>query len=194
MTGVPTDEELRHAFLDHGPTWIRAQAAAYGTRAGAVPAPIADGFRPFFGADIDRARVVAAKINNPPFYAELLARGVDRRDLLDFAAGVAGITFDTTIVIAPHATEGTEAQFTEIIFHELVHVVQYRLLGVDRFTQLYVDGWMAGRARFLDNPAERYANILLEHIAFILQNRYVEAPTAAFSVEQVVRSLLGLSA
>ena len=112
MTGVLTDEELRHAFLDHGPTWIRAQAAAYGTRAGAVPAPIADGFRPFFGADIDRARVVAAKINNPPFYAELLARGVDRRDLLDFAAGVAGITFDTTIVIAPRATEGTEAQFT----------------------------------------------------------------------------------
>ena len=81
-----------------------------------------------------------------------------------------------------------------LMHHELVHVVQYRLLGVDRFTQLYVDGWMAGRARFLDNPAERYANILLEHIAFILQNRYAEAPTAAFSVEQVVRSLLGLSA
>src|SRR5436305_326073 len=83
------------------------------------------------------------------------------------------IAFDTTIVVAPQATEAAPAKFTELIFHELVHVVQYRLLGVDRFAQLYVDGWMAGRARFRDDPAQRYMNILLEHMAFQLQGRYV---------------------
>ena len=194
MTELLTDDELRQTFLERGPTWIRAQAAAYGARAAAVPPPVAAGFRPFFGTDVDRARVVAAEISNPPFYAELRARGVDGRDLLSFADGMAAITFDTTIVVAPQATEAAPAKFTELIFHELVHVVQYRLLGVDRFAQLYVDGWMAGRARFRDDPAQRYMNILLEHMAFQLQGRYAAEPTAAFSVEDALRSQLGLSA
>jgi uncharacterized protein DUF4157 len=194
MPDVLTDDELRQAFLERGPAWIRAQASAHGARAAAVPPEVAAGFRPFFGADVDRARVVAAEMSNPPFYAELRARGVDARDLLSFADGMAAITFDTTIVVAPQATEAAPAKFTELIFHELVHVVQYRLLGVDRFAQLYVDGWMAGRARYRDNPAQRYMNILLEHMAFQLQGRYAAAPTEAFSVEDAVRSQLGLSA
>ena len=93
MTGMLTDEELRHAFLDHGPTWIRAQAAAYGTRAGAVPAPIANGFRPFFGADIDRGLVDligrgGVPLNSEPGLAERVAAGVD--------AGLLRATVDTT--------------------------------------------------------------------------------------------------
>jgi len=101
MPDLLTDDELRQAFLERGPAWIRAQAAAHGARAAAVPPEVAAGFRPFFGADVDRARVMAAEMSNPPFYAELRARGVDARDLLSFADGMAAITFDTTIVVAP---------------------------------------------------------------------------------------------
>ena len=118
---------------------------------------------------------------------------MEPRDLLDFSVRTAA-TFEATILVDPHATQGTPAQFTDLIFHELVHVVQYRLLGVDQFAQLYVDGWMAGRARFRDNPSQRHMNILLEHIAVLLQERYSAAPAAMFSVEDVVRSLLGLAA
>ncbi len=100
---------------------------------------------------------------------------------------MAGITFDRAIILAPH-DEPTAA----LLFHELVHVVQYRLLGVEQFAQRYVDGWLAGRDRFRSDPAQRYVSIPLERNAYDLQKRYEGAPAAVFSVEEAVMRFLAL--
>jgi hypothetical protein len=193
MSGVLTDDELRRILLERGPAWIRAQATAYGAMGRAVPEQTAALFRRFFGSDVDRARVAIARIEDPPFYSELRTRGVDERELLPFAANMGGITFDGTIILGSQLVAAeASAQLPGLLFHELVHVVQYRLLGVDRFAQRYVDGWLAGRV-LRDEPMRRYETIPLEAMAFQLQRRFAKSPAAVFSVEDAARVQLGLS-
>ena len=47
------------------------------------------------------------------------------------------ITFDDVVVFHDPLTP-------QLIFHEMVHVVQYRLLGIDEFARLYVRGYLHG--------------------------------------------------
>jgi hypothetical protein len=193
MVDVLTDDELRQALLKGGAAWIRIQAAAHGIMTHPLPPETAAQLRPFFGADVDHAGMAVAPIANPSFYEELLGRGADRRELLNFAGGMDAITFDTAIVLRPGFVASASSQrLSELLFHELVHVVQYRLLGIDRFAAQYIDGWLGGRAQFQDDPMARYANIPLERMAFELQAKYAAAPGVAFSVEAEVRARLGL--
>ena len=69
------------------------------------------------------------------------------------------------------------------LFHELVHVVQYQVLGLRRFADLYVCG-------FLNHGG--YDGIPLERQAYELENRFSRNPKKIFSVEEdVVRRLKG---
>ena len=68
------------------------------------------------------------------------------------------------------------------LFHELVHAVQYDLLGPEKFVELYLLGWI--------NQGFNYAAIPLEMDAYDLQNRYEADPASPFPVEdEVSRSL-----
>jgi hypothetical protein len=118
------------------------------------------------------------------FYQTLREVGADEHDLLPFVDNNA-VTFDSLILVNPYKAAGTD-----VIFHELVHVVQYRLLGVDEFVRQYVDGWMAERNLFPDHK-HRYENIPLERIAFDLQETY-KASHATFSVEDALQTVLRL--
>ncbi|MGZ3488834.1 MAG: hypothetical protein ACXVBY_18460 [Isosphaeraceae bacterium] len=71
------------------------------------------------------------------------------------------------------------------LFHELVHVVQYRVLGLKRFAELYVRG-------FLERGG--YRGIPLERQAYELGARFDREPKKIFSVEEDVirRSAAGL--
>jgi hypothetical protein len=60
-----------------------------------------------------------------------------------------------------------------LLFHELVHVIQYRLLGVHTFSRLYARGFLA---------TESYHQIPLEQCAFELEDRFACEPTP-FDVE-----------
>jgi hypothetical protein len=84
-------------------------------------------------------------------------------------SAIGGITFDH--VIATRRTPDPA-----FLFHELVHVVQYRLLGVSRFARMYVRG-------FLESGS--YANIPLEQHAYQLEWRFREG--GLFSVEALVK-------
>jgi hypothetical protein len=64
-----------------------------------------------------------------------------------------------------------------ILFHELVHVEQYRLLGIPRFSELYVRGFLVGAS---------YEEIPLERNAYLLDGRYEKDPTLHFSVADEV--------
>ncbi|MDJ0937650.1 MAG: hypothetical protein QNI93_19870 [Kiloniellales bacterium] len=72
-----------------------------------------------------------------------------------------------------------------LLLHELVHVVQSRLLGIGGFIHSYVTGWAA--AGFV------YGAIRPEREAFDLQHRFEREPQSHFCVRTLVSRRLGLS-
>lgn len=80
---------------------------------------------------LDAARILVLhglRVENPPFYPMLAGMGFS--DLPDFSQMAAITSCD---VVASHVS------FTDgLLFHELVHVEQYRQLGIPRFSELYV--------------------------------------------------------
>jgi hypothetical protein len=64
-------------------------------------------------------------------------------------------------------------------FHELVHVEQYRQLGISRFSELYVRGFLNGGS---------YEAIPLEVSAYTLGGRFESDSRRVFSVEDEVRT------
>jgi hypothetical protein len=111
--------------------------------------------------------LVDQRVGNPAFY--WILRAIGFRNLLDQST-TAAITFSDIVV--------AHAPFTDdLLFHELVHVEQYRQLGIPRFAELYVRG-------FLNNGG--YDGIPLERNAFLLDDRYEHDRTSPFSVAEVV--------
>jgi hypothetical protein len=115
--------------------------------------------RQHFGdADLDWARIVQADplpIPDPPFYPLLRWLRLD----IPEPSLVEAITFD-------HVIAARESMRLPLLFHEMVHVVQYRLLGVKAFARLYVKGFFA---------AGGYHAIPLERCALEMEQRYLTA-------------------
>lgn len=105
--------------------------------------------QPYFAAaDLERARVLEQNplpIPDPPFAWFLRSLGLD----FPTPSEVAGITFD-------HVIATREPMSPRTLFHELVHTVQYRLLGVNAFSHLYTRGFIEGRS-YHAIPLERCA-------------------------------------
>ena len=123
---------------------------------------------------LNSARIVllrGIRVGNPPFYEELVQMGFDRGSLPDFDR-MAAITFVDTIV--------SHEVFTDrLLFHELVHVVQYEKLGLAEFAAKYVKGFLSGGS---------YEAIPLEMNAYELESRFSAAPMSPFSVEAEVQA------
>jgi hypothetical protein len=64
-----------------------------------------------------------------------------------------------------------------VLFHELVHVEQYRQLGIPRFAELYVRGFLSGGS---------YEAIPLEVNAYSLGGQFESHPHQLFSVPDEV--------
>jgi hypothetical protein len=78
----------------------------------------------------------------------------------------AAITFGDVVV-------SHEPFSIELLFHELVHVEQYRQLGIPRFSELYVRGFLTGGS---------YEAIPLEVNAYALEARFRADQAKQFSV------------
>lgn len=109
------------------------------------------------------------RVANPAFYPALRALGF--ANLPDFAF-MAAVTFGDVIVSNEPFTNG-------LLFHEFVHAEQYRQLGIPRFADLYVRGFLTGG---------RYDGIPLEIHAYALGDCFESAPGVPFSVESEVAS------
>ena len=122
--------------------WIVKQVAAYIERQrqtyirSAVPLSQKQKtlMQAFFPASIlNTARVLVLageRVGNPPFYTGLITMGFEAGSLPDFAH-MAAITFVDTVVF--------HGPFTDrLLFHELVHVVQYEKLGLNDFSAKHV--------------------------------------------------------
>lgn len=121
--------------------------------------------------DSTRVAVLSGqRVSNPPFYADLVVMGFEPGSLPDFT-DMAAITFVDTVVFH-------EPIANQLLFHELVHVVQYEKLGLADFAAKYVKGFLSGGS---------YSGIPLERNAYELDARFGAAPGDAFSVEDEVR-------
>jgi hypothetical protein len=109
-----------------------------------------------------------SRVENPTFYPMLRQMGFT--NLPNFTT-MAAVTFCDVVV--------SHQPFTDaLLFHELVHVEQYRQLGsITRFAELYVRGFLSGGG---------YHGIPLEINAYDLGGRFERNPRAQFSVADEV--------
>jgi hypothetical protein len=155
--------------------YIRAKQEIFAGRAVRVPTTLRLPLNLFFRPDVlNTTRVVVLQnehVANPDFYPMLLELGF--MHLPDFS-GMAAITFEDLIV-------SHEPLSPPLLFHELVHVEQYRQLGVERFSELYVRGFLEGGS---------YEAIPLEINAYRLEGAFRKSPHRGFSVEEEVAAWL----
>jgi hypothetical protein len=128
--------------------------------------------QPFFSAAVlDSARLCVlrgTRVPNPSMYSMAKMMGI--RNLPDFA-GMAAITFVDVIV--------SHEEFTDaLLFHELVHVVQYAQLELKEFAARFVNGFIQGGS---------YEEIPLEKQAHALESRFSQGGDVSFSVDDEVR-------
>jgi hypothetical protein len=171
------DESFILMMIEGGRHWIAEQRQQH--RESGVPLPVEAraGLATFFDArTLDSARfALVDRIRNPPFFSQLPAVP------LDFSVMI-GITFVDTVLLSQAAAGLGPQGRTALLFHELVHVVQYEILGLDEFAKQYVRGWAEN--------GEDYFAIPLEKMAYDLGARYEKAPTAPFSVRAEVERQL----
>ena len=125
----------------------------------------------FFPPQVLNTRLLVlgeSRVENPTFYPMLRQMGFT--NLPNFTT-MAAVTFCDVVV--------SHQPFTDaLLFHELVHVEQYRQLGsITRFAELYVRGFLSGGG---------YNGIPLEINAYGLGGRFERSPGAGFSVADEV--------
>lgn len=127
---------------------------------------------PYFSAPLlDRVRVVELhgnRVANPPFYDEYRALGFVN---LPEVTHMHSLTFLDVIVFNEKINERS-------LFHGLVHSVQFEVLGLERYCDLFVRSFANTKVHF---------SVPLEAHAFSLESKFVGTPTARFSVEDQVR-------
>src|SRR3954453_17469574 len=137
--------------------YINSSRKKYGANAAPLTPEQHTAMKPFFSPEIlDQTKLLVLKgerIQDPGFYT--MARMMGFKDLPSFS-DVAAVTFVDVIV--------SHEEFTlDLLFHELVHVVQYAQLGVREFGARYVSGFVSGSG---------YDGIPLEKNAFELEARF----------------------
>jgi hypothetical protein len=151
--------------------WIQNTLAQHATAA----RPVASlGFKRlplcYDASTLTTAKVISGpKVPVPPLSSMGLSRFGDFEKF-----DMAGITYLNTYFVRTD-----QAHDESLHFHELVHVIQWRLLGPEKFLALYTDGL----ERF------GYRNSPLEAMAYDFQDRF-ERYAQPFNVEAACQSLI----
>ena len=151
------------AYIDEQREAFRAEARPIATEHIKV-------VQPFFPGDVFHSvLVVRGRAPKPSFYSQLKALGI--RNAPAFS-DMAGITFQDVVVHVEPLSIG-------LLFHELVHAVQYKHLGLQGFADAYVRGFLSGGS---------YEEIPLEKQAYELEGRFSGDQAHQFSVEDDVKT------
>jgi len=154
-------------------SWMTARYIAYHRRrliphATAIPKDMLASMTAFFPASVlDQTRIAQARMPEP--ILSPLAKAFRIRGLREMSS-IHAITLMDVVAYADELDRST-------LFHELVHAVQYRVLGLKEFARLYVRGFFAGGG---------YEGIPLERQAYQLGTRFDRRPGIVFSVEEEV--------
>lgn len=151
--------------------YIATQREKYAARAVHLSAQQKAAMEGFFSPQIiNNARLLVLhgeRVLNPDFYPML--RNLGFNNLPDQSA-MAAITFYDVVVSHEPFSNG-------LLFHELVHAEQYNQLGIPRFSDLYLRGFLNGGS---------YEAIPLEVNAYALGDRFEANPRQGFSVSDEV--------
>jgi hypothetical protein len=163
--------------------YISAQRDKYQPRAVPLTDAEKQPLRAFFTPELlESVRVLQLRrgetIANPDFYPQLEALGFTN---LPDQRHMAGITFNDVVVLAGAPSFAHFEGWERLLFHEFVHVEQYRQLGIARFAELYVRGFLTGGS---------YEAIPLEKNAYGLEARFAKHPERVFSVADELRRWL----
>ena len=177
------DPSLPDELTDRAMAWVESQRRRHRPGARPLSPEERSEFEQFFNSRVmDAARIALVPlIENPGFYSEL--PGLDLAESLDLTQAV-GIAYRDTILISERHLH-PHTPWMPLIFHELVHVAQYDLLGPERFMQRYIHGWAEN--------GFSYGAIPLESQAYELQARYQSRPGRPFVVESELRRRLDLA-
>jgi len=158
--------------------WIAQQRDRFRERGEPLDATqweLLDGY--FEQSTLESVRIVRIPLKNPAFYTSFFRGQGSNTKLLDLTK-VGGITYGDTIVINETTCPGVTP--IGLLFHELVHVVQYKVLGIRGFADHYVRGWAAN--------GFNYHKIPMEVEARALQREFEGATAPTRTVEEHVGS------
>ena len=178
-------DQFVHLMISNGISWASTQRDTHRPNAHALRDEDREAMKSFFSPEtLDEVRLhFVPIIENPDFFAEFEMAG--QPISLDFRM-MQGITFVDTILISKEMRDPAEGRWLPLLFHELVHVVQYKVLGLEEFMRRYVTGWAEN--------GRQYAKIPLEVQAYTLQEHFETAPGLPFDIEDRVRKELGVGA
>ena len=125
-------------------------------------------FSPSLLSRIKVVQLENRRITSPSFCQEIRASGFP--GLKEFTHG-ASMTFEDLLVFNDKITD-------RLLFHALVRSVQFQVLGLDRYAELFVRAFLDTRLRF---------GVPLERHAFELDSRFAADRKTPFSVEDEVR-------
>jgi hypothetical protein len=170
-------QELVSYLAENAGHWIESQRAQHRVHADPLPDTTLAALSGFFEkGTLDRTRIRhVPSIENPPFYKEFEEAG--EAFPLDFTVWAA-ITFGDVILVNGEQVPGPPSH--SVVFHEMVHVVQYDELGIHEFARRYVTPFVQSRFNYMSIP--------LESVAFDLQGRFEERSGDPFSAEEEIRS------
>lgn len=162
------------------PAWLGHRRRLYRPSAHPLRGHERAALEPFFDAATLRDVRIARVEQFRPWPFEDLLRRVGFGGLL-WSNAVASMALVDTVVIVLPAVHQHRIPPLSLLFHELVHIEQYRHLGTRDFLRQYLGGWLAtGRS---------YEGIPLEAQAYELTDRYDADPTRPFSVTDEVRAM-----
>jgi hypothetical protein len=152
--------------------YVREQRDRYFPAGAALSAQRKTIMQPYFSSTVlDRIKIVdleGASVPNPPFYSKV--RDLGFSNLPNFSR-MATLTFLDVAVFSERITDTA-------LFHALVHSVQFQILGIQRYADLMVRGFLRTNAHFA---------VPLEAHAFALESKFARNGSEGFSVEEQVR-------
>ena len=171
MPAPDLSEDKVREGIDLLSSWLRQQRERYFASAAPLPEqPKTVMGRYFSQSLLDRVRVVeldGRRLPNPPFYEEAKTFLANLPDLTHMAS----LTFLDVVVFNEKLAERP-------LFHALVHAVQVQVLGVERYAELWIRGFVNTKLHF---------TVPLEAHAFSLESKFVVPGHESFSVEDQVR-------
>jgi hypothetical protein len=165
----PSDEQIAEA-IDWIAGYLREQREHYFP----VAAPLTNECKahmwPYVSAGLlDRIRIIelrGARVRMPEFFAKVRALGFEPPEITHMDS----VTFLDVIAFNQRLSE-------RALFHALVHAVQIDVLGLQRYAELWVHGFLKTRTHF---------TVPLEVHAFSLSSKFLRPMMEKFSVEDEV--------
>jgi hypothetical protein len=165
----PSQAQIRQA-IGWLAGYLREQREYYSPVASPLPDQSKARMWPYFSARLlDRVRIIelgGARLTVPEFFANVRALGFEPPEITHMDS----VTCVDLIAFNQRLSE-------RALVHALVHVVQIEVLGLERYAELWVQGFLKTRAHF---------TVPLEVHAFSLSSKFLPPAMERFSVEDEV--------